>query len=696
MKKTLLFLILSALFSNCFAQNTITYPIAIKKPVTDTFFKKYMVTDNYRWMENLDDPTLKKWVDDENSIAEKFISKASLRNNTMSRIDELSHYKAHVLQKKGDRYYFYAYPAMVGTPALYSQRNVNDDEPVLVVDPNFISHKDKIILKGFEVSRDSRYLAYEFGRNGSDWTEINVMSTAGTQMDDHLDHIKFSGISWEGDGFFYSAYPQVANMDRIQGQVVYYHKLGTKQSDDEVIFKRNNPEIRFSFSTTKDERYFILEEENKKAGLYSYFYIDYKDPNHTIKPLLTNLKYGIDIISNHNDKFIATTVHNANNGSIVEIDPANPLNWKTIAPSFSEALLLDVVPVQNKIIAVYQSKLHPGIVAMDYEGKILHSQAFPLGTSVRVAEGSSADDTELLYYYQSYTTPPIAYSFNTETYERKLTATSSVSFDYDKFVYKQTEYITADSAKIPMLLIYKKDIKLDGNNPTLLETYGGFGAINSPHFDTGLVYFLQKGGVYAYAYVRGEGELGLEGVNAARGAKKQTTFSDFISGAEYLIKEKYTTPAKLAISGGSNGGLVVAVAAIQRPDLFKAVVPIVAPFDMLRFENFTIGSLHNSEYGTVKDSTSFTRLYNYSPYNNIKPAVNYPGMLIITSDNDDRVPPLHSYKFTAKMQNREAQTNPVLLLVNKQSGHYGISENNVYDMLMAKVNLYSFIVEMLK
>jgi prolyl oligopeptidase len=410
---------------------------------------------------------------------------------------------------------------------------------------------------------------------------------------------------------------------------------------------------------------------------------------------LMNLKYGIDIIDSHDDKLIANNFHDADNGSIVEIDPKNPLKWRTISAAYSEALLLRTVPLKNKIVTIYQSQLRPSIIVMDYEGKVLHTKTFPIGTSVSGLHGSP-DDTELLYSYESYTTPPVVYRFNIEDYERRLASLTRVNFNYENFIYKETSYTTADSAKIPMLLIYKKDIKLDGTNPTLLETYGGFGSVNSPDFDPGLVYFLARGGVFAYAYVRGEGQLGVKWANAGRGAGKQTSFSDFISGAEYLIKEGYTSPSKLAISGASNGGLVVAAAAIQRPDLFKAVIPKVAPFDMLRLENFTVGAFHTAEYGTVKDSTGFTHLYNYSPYNNIKETVNYPAMLIITGDNDDRVPPLHSYKFTAKMQSRPAQTNPVYLLVNKQSGHYGIGGNNLVSMLQEKVNFYSFIADILK
>lgn len=693
MIKNLLFIVPMVFLNNSFAQ-TIPYPIAIKKPVTDTFFKKYMVTDDYRWMENLDNPELKKWITDENTLAHAFITKASSANNTLRRIDELSNVKYSGATKMGKYYFSSSFYDNGSSPAIFVRNSLNG-EPRIIIDPNYISHKDKIAIQGIEVSKNSKYLAYEFGRNGSDWAEINVTEIEGSPLKDHLINVKFSNIAWQGNGFFYSQYPATHTLQRTEGQVVYYHKLGTQQSDDAVIFKRNDVTERFTFLTTKDERYFILQEHNLKAGYFNYFYIDYTDAVPALKPLLTRFTYELNIIDSHNGKLIVRDFHGANNGSVVEIDPKNPLRWRAIAPSFSEALLLEVMPLRDKIIAVYQSHLHPSIVAMDYNGKVLHSQSFPLGTTIRGLNGLPDDET-LLYSYESYTTPPVVYTLNTENYERKLTRPSTVSYDYENYVYKESTYKTKDSVSVPILLIYKKGIKLDGNSPTLLEAYGGFGIVSTPHFDPGIIYFLSKGGVYAYAYVRGGGELGSKWFSAGRGKYKQNSFSDFIAGAQYLIKEGYTSPKKLAISGASNGGLVVAAAAMQRPDLFKAVVPVVSPMDMLRFEEFTIGSFHNGEYGTVKDSTSFTRLYNYSPYNNIKENVNYPAMLIVTSENDDRVPPFHSFKFAAKIQSRPAQTNPVYLLVNRQAGHYGIANDSFTAGLQAKANIYAFIVEMLK
>ncbi|WP_091152927.1 prolyl oligopeptidase family serine peptidase [Mucilaginibacter pineti] len=694
MKPFFFTLFFSVCFHLAFAQ-TITYPVASVRPVTEEFYNKYKIIDDYRWMENLRDPELKKWVNDENKISNQFINRASGKNNTYRYIDGIANviYKDPV--KKGKYYFTYAYQNDYDVPALFVQNTIKDNDPTIIVDPNFISHKDKIVLKDYEVSADSKYLAYEFSRNGSDWAEIMVTVIRGQSLDDHLVNVKFSNIAWQSNGFFYSTYPPVSNMGKTQGQTVYYHKIGTPQSSDSLIFKRNDPNIRFNFLTTSDSRFFVLSEHNPNTGKNNYFYIDYKDAEPTLKPLLLNLKFAIDVIDSHNGKLIATTLHEADNGSIVEIDPANPREWKPLAPSYSEAVLMKTVPLKDKIISVYQAKLHPEIVATDYDGKVLGKRSFPIGTSIRGLRGLP-DDKELSYSYQSYTRPPVVFSINTDNYVSTLTRPSTVRFDYENFVYQESEYVTHDSVKVPILLIYKKGLKLNGNNPTLLEAYGGFGVINTPSFDPGIVYFLNNGGVYAYACIRGGGELGNQWAKGGKGLNKQNSFNDFISGAEYLIKQGYTSPAKLAISGASNGGLVVAEAAIQRPDLFKAAIPVVAPLDMLRFENFTVGQFHTGEYGSVADSAGFKQLYNYSPYNNIKANVNYPSMLIITSENDDRVPPLHSFKFTAKLQSRPVQTNPILLLVNKQAGHYGTGDNSLVAELEEKASLYAFIIETLK
>lgn len=313
----------------------------------------------------------------------------------------------------------------------------------------------------------------------------------------------------------------------------------------------------------------------------------------------------------------------------------------------------------------------------------------PVATSLRGFSGEFYDE-ELLFSFSSYTLPPVVYKFNIRNFRRELAGQSTITFDYKDIEYKEVEYLSTDSALVSMTLVYEKGLELDGNNPTLLKAYGGFGRISQPYFNPGVVHFIKKGGVFAFAGIRGGGEKGYDWASAGRGDKKQNSFDDFIAAAEYLIENKYTNPSKLASTGASNGGLVVAAAAVQRPDLFAAVVPVVAPFDMIRFENFTVGHFHTDEYGTVKDSLGFQNLLSYSPLHNIQKEVNYPSMLVVTSDHDDRVPPFHSYKFIAEMQSREAQKNPILLKVEKNSGHYGAETFN--STIQERADLFGFVL----
>ncbi len=546
------------------------------------------------------------------------------------------------------------------------------------------------MLKGYWASKDSKLLAYQFNRNGSDWTELKVVSlSSGNHKKDHLENLKYSRIAWKDDGFFYTSYPRTDQMGKTMGQKVLYHKIGTDQSEDKVIFKRSNPNLQFYYLTTSDERFFILKEINEERGTINIFYIDYESEIIALKPLLMNISNNLRILDSHDGKFIALTHSDSNNGSIIEVDPANPTQWRAIASEYSKALLLEAFPFADRIVAIYQSNQHPIITVYDYNGEILHSIELPLSTSVGGFSGEYYDE-ELLYYITSYTIPPVVYEFNIKTFEDKTTKQTQITFNHEDIVYKEVEFFSKDSVSVPMTLVYMKGLELDGTNPTILKAYGGFGAVESPSFDAGIVYFIKKGGVFAFANIRGGGDKGADWADDGSGLNKQNSFDDFIAAAEYLINRKYTNSGKLATIGASNGGLVVSAAAIQRPDLFKAVVPLVAPFDMLRFENFTVGNFHIDEYGTVTDSLSFTKLYNYSPYQNVKEDINYPAMLVITSENDDRVPPFNSYKFVARMQNRPAQKNPILLRVEKDSGHSGTSSKTRF--IKQKADIYGFIM----
>ena len=673
------------------------HPVLTKEiAVVDTFYQQYVVEDDFRWLEDVESEATKNWVKLQDKLSNKYLSRITNTSNVLNDIKKYRHTEYELFIKKGKYYFTYGYYNRQANPALYYQTTSNPNmESDLLVDPNFISGSDQVMLKGYWVSKDSELLVYQFSRNGSDWAEAKVVSLEnGNHLKDHLTGLRFSSIAWLGDGFFYSTYNLTDQFGKAVGQKVFYHKIGTKQEEDKLVFERkNNPSSHFSYITTHNERFFVLTETNEKIGKYNIFYIDYESDEKNIRPLLIGFHQAIYVLESHEGKLIAQSFYHANNGVIFEFDPVSRSSWRAITPEYSDALLLNVIPFADRIVAVYQSDQQQIISVFDYTGKVLHSFKLPLAWSIHGFNGEYSDE-ELFFYYTSYTVPPIVYKFNIINFTKKLNKQTIVTFDFEKIEYESVEYLSKDGTKVSMTLVHKKGLKLDGKNPTLLKTYGGFGIVSQPSFDPGIVYFVKKGGIFAYANIRGGGDKGVEWTNAGKGDNKQNSFDDFIAAAEFLIEKKYTNSEKLAITGASNGGLVVAASAIQRPDLFKVVIPVVAPLDMLRFEQFSVGHFHLDEYGTVTDSLSFLKLLAYSPYHNIKEKVNYPAMLVITSENDDRVPPFNSYKFVASLQRGKGQANPILLKVEKDSGHSGSS---TYSSSMEwKADFYGFILNELK
>ncbi len=687
-------LVLIAIFTNFYLFSQQASPISNNKCVIDTFYNHYIIKDQFRWLEDKGNPLTKQWIKEQNKKSRQAINQSLARTNAKIRIDKYDYYKTKHIHKEGNYFFSFGYYNNLSSSCLFKREKINND-PQLLVDPNYISTKDKVDIEGFTVSGDSKYLAYQFSRNGSDWREVKVVNLKNSiHKKDHLKGLKFSNLAWKDEGFFYTTYQQNGQFETTLGQRIFYHKLDTPQEEDELVFERNNPYLDFDFITTHNERFLLINESNEKTGLTNIFYIDYNEASPHIKPLVMNYKYGINILDSHNGKIIALTSQENNGGIIVEIDPQKPTQWRAITQDFKESVLLNIKLLKDKVIALYQSNQHPILLVYNYSGEILYKMEFPAATSVSRLTGNYNDEC-IYYYFSSYTIPPVAYKFNVNSFKRELIQAADITFDYKDIEYKEVEYTSNDSVKVPMILVYKKDLKLDGNNPTILKAYGGFGIVSTPSFDAGIVYFIKNGGVFAFANIRGGGDKGKQWAFAGKGNHKQNSFDDFIAGAEYLIKKKYTNPNKLAITGGSNGGLVVAASAIQRPDLFKLAVPNVAPTDMLRFEKFTVGHWHTDEYGTIHDSTSFVNLYNYSPLHNIKEDVNYPSMLVITAENDDRVPPLHSYKFVAELQNRDSQSNPIYLKVDKKSGHYGNTSTEA-GRIKSKAEVYGFILDHLK
>jgi prolyl oligopeptidase len=691
MMKNHLFLVSFLLICLSGSGQELQYPETRSETVYDTIFDK-VIADDYRWLENIDDAKTKEWISQQNKFTEKALRKAAAKCNSYNSIDKYAYIKYDNPIKKGDYYFTYAYYNNVSLPALFYQKAINES-PTIIVDPNFISSSDKILLKGYSVSGDSKLLAYQFSRNGSDWGEIKVANLrTGSHRNDHLKHVKFSGISWKDDGFYYSKFPE-QGLAETTGQEVFYHKLGTDQSEDALIFRRKgNPNAFFSVMTTSDERYLVLTERDEITGQSNIFYIDFAAPMPALKPLLTRLSADerLNIIDNQGDQLIATSFKENNNGMIVMIDPANPRAWNILVAEFEAALLLEVKMLEDKLIAVYQSDQRQIISFFDYQGKALDVIQLGFGFSAGHFNGEKKDK-KLLFSYSGYTQPTVVYILNTETFDMKPLRLTEVNFDYTLFETKELEYESFDGTRIPLLMVYRKNLDLTTPKPLLLKAYGGFGSVATPSFSPGIVHFLMKDGIFAFANIRGGGDKGKAWALAGRGEHKQTSFDDFIAAAEYLINNNYTSADKLAITGASNGGLVVGAALTQRPELFKVAVPVVAPLDMIRFEKFTIGHLHQDEYGSMSDSAGFRQLLAYSPLHNVDEGKSYPAMLIMTSENDDRVPPFHSYKFTAKMQNLASQENPVLLRTEQAAGHYG-AESSLKKRLREEADMYDFIL----
>lgn len=689
MKQILAFFIIT--FPILLSGQSIDYPVSDKQQVMDTTYD-VTILDEYRWLENTNSDKTKEWIDQQNSLTNKTLWKAAMKYNSSVAIDRYSYVKYSNPIKQRNYYFTLAYYNNVSVPALFCQSSLRG-EPTILVDPGFISVKDNILIKGYSVSKDSKLLAYQFGRNGSDWGEIKVVNIkTGKDKSDHLKNVKFSNMAWKDDGFYYSSFPE-QGIDQTLGQEIYYHKIGTDQSQDKVIFKRaGNPEAFFSAFTTSDERFLLIKETDEKKGIINIFYIDFNDEPPALKALLTRLSpdEDLNVIDNVGSYLIASSYKGSNNGMIVKIDPSNPREWKAIIQEYKSALLLGVTLLEDKIIAIYQTNRKQQIIIFDYQGNVLNATQLPFGLSAGGFNGEKADK-EILFSIEGYTQPKIVYILNTESFDIKPLGSTVVNFDYTQFETKELEYESFDGTKVPLFMIYQKGINLRNENPTLLKAYGGFGSIEAPGFDPGIVHFLKSGGIFAFAGIRGGGDNGKEWASQGRGVNKQNSFKDFIAAAEFVIDNRYTSPDKLAITGASNGGLVVGVAMTQRPELFKAAVPVVAPLDMIRFQKFTVGHLHTDEYGSTNDSAGFVSLLSYSPLHNIKDEINYPATMIMTSENDDRVPPLHSYKFAAKLQNRIEQKNPIILRVEKGAGHYG-ARSSFKEHLKEAGDMYDFIL----
>lgn len=649
------------------------YPAAKRVEVTDDYFGT-KVADPYRWLENDTSAETAEWVNAENKVTRDYLTKIPFRNAVKKRITELANYeKMGAPMKVKGRYYYFGNNGLQNQSVLYV-KDALSGTPRVVLDPNKLSDDGTVALQQLNFSHDGRYLAYVITRNGSDWNEIYVLDLAtGQQLPDHIKWAKFTDAQWLGDGFFYSAYdaPEDAKSSKNEYHKVMYHKLGTPQANDYVEYRSHtNPLLFYQAQVSDDERFvFIMESDGDGNCLYAK---DLTDRNPHYVRLAGDMKYTCNPVGVDNGKIYVHTNAGAPRWKVVAFD-ANHLGEANVADFIAEKqwVLSDVDMANHNFIVTYDKDAsnHPYLYSA--EGKELREIKLPTFGSVSFS--SKNTDSEVFYTFTSYTTPARVYSYNMASGESQLVFAPKVPLDPSRYVTEQVFYTSKDGTKIPMFLIYKKGIKRDGQRPTLVYGYGGFNISMNPGYSYYRVPFamLDMGGVYAVANLRGGGEYGEQWHEAGTKLKKQNVFDDFIAAAEYLIKEGYTCPAKLACNGGSNGGLLVGAVVNQRPDLYAAAVPQVGVMDMMRYHLFTIGWNWAHDYGRSDDSSEMAQyLLHYSPLHNIKnDGTRYPAIMVTTSDHDDRVVPAHSFKYAATLQAANTGSAPKLIRIDSKAGH---------------------------
>lgn len=655
------------------------------------------LTDENRWLEETEDKAVKKWIDKQNETTEKYLRKARYRQLGINSIGKYGYINYNWPSPEGDKYYKILYNSGGYSAGLYTMNKINSN-PLLLVNPRDISRDERIDISSYKTSPDGKYLAVYFGRNGSDWKEIKVKKlNAPGYIKDHIVDIKFSGVEWDNEGFYYVTYPRKGKFDAEGRPRLMYHKLKTDQKEDEVVFERNTDKLlKLDFQVTKSKDFLIVSESINYGETQNYYYKDLRVEDSPLLPLLPKLNATLNVIANIGDTLIFTTGQQAGNGSVNFMNVNDPLAWKTLIPKpgGERKKLLWCRLISGKLVCHYWKDMQQFMIDVyDFSGNKLYGVEFQKGYRVSGFSDNGNQD-ECVFSMQNYFTPPVVYRMDMNTFETELIKKTEVTFDVEEYESKIVEYPAKDGVMIPLTIVHKKGLELNSANPTLLKTYGGFGQTHLPSFSKGLVYFMENGGIFAYAHVRGEGIKGPAWARAGKREGKLTSISDFISAAEYLIAEKYTSPANLGIVGASNGGMMVGAAMTQRPELFKAAVPIVGVHDMLDFVNYTTGVFYKEEYGFVDNPSDAKVLRSYSPYHNIKKGVNYPTTMVMTSENDIRVPPFHSYKFASRLQNNPGQTNQILLRVEKMAGHDGA--NSYLDGVFETADMYAFLLNELK
>lgn len=695
MKKVTLILLAMAMSMTSWAQQRkLLYPQTAKVDTVDVYFG-VKVSDPYRWLENDTSAATAAWVQAQRKVTNEYLSNIPFRGGLLKRLKELANYeKISLPSKKHGKYIFYKNDGLQNQSVVYMQDALNGT-PRVFLDPNKLSADGTVALQGLSFSKDAKYAAYLISRSGSDWMEIYVMDAVnGRLLDDHLKWVKFSDAAWQGDGFYYSAYDapiqgkELSNVN--ENHKVYYHKLGTSQSEDKLVYQNPKYPRRFyTSSLDEDETMQFLYESGDGRG--NALYVKNLSKSDAAFQLMAgDMDYSYSPVEVFNGKIYIYTTYKAPKGRVMVTDINKPelKDWVELIPE-SKNVLSSVSIIGGKLFLTYDKDAANHAFVYGLDGAQIQEIKLPsLGS---VAFSGEKDDKECFFGFTSFTIPGATYKYDMDKNTYELFRAPKVRFNANDFVTEQVFFASKDGTKVPMFLTYKKDLKKNGKNPVLLYGYGGFGISMNPGFSVSRIPFLENGGIYVQVNLRGGSEYGEEWHIAGTKMQKQHVFDDFIAAAEYLIKEKYTNKAKIAILGGSNGGLLVGACMTQRPDLYKVAVPEVGVMDMLRYHKFTIGWNWASDYGTSQDSKEmFEYLKGYSPLHNLKPGVKYPATMVTTADHDDRVVPAHSFKFAATLQACNKGNNPTIIRIDSKAGHGG--GKPMTKVLEEQADTYGFIM----
>lgn len=680
---------------SCSHNGTINYPKAPTDDTVDEYFG-IKVEDPYRPLENDTSAATLEWVKAENAVTQEYLSQIPFRDKFRNRLTDLNNYRKTGIPWKGkDGKYYYSENDGLKNQAVVYRTDTLGGTPEVFLDPNTLSDNGTVALTGFYPSNDGKYTAYTVSRNGSDWTEIYLLDTkSGKQLADHVEWAKFTDASWDGDGFYYSAYPRPEEGKEFsnanENHQIYYHKIGTPQSQDRLVYEDPEHPLHFhSAYVPESQDYLFVLGAGEGLG-ESVIFRSLKNPGAEWQVMEPSQDYNIQIVDVADGKVYFTTNYGAPRNRLMAADLKNPGrdNWEVVIPE-SDAVLTDVVPAADKLIVSYEKDASSRAYLYDRKGEKIREIEFPTyGTASFSADKKSP---EAFYAFTSFTYPSSVYRYDVNSGTTSLVSTPEINgVNLDDYVTEQVFYTSADGTKVPMFLTYKKGLERNGKNPVYLYGYGGFNVSLTPSFSANRLLWLENGGIYAQANLRGGSEYGEEWHLAGTKQQKMNVFNDFISAAEYLIKEGWTDKELLTIEGGSNGGLLVGATVNLRPDLFKVAIPRVGVMDMMRYHLFTIGWNWASDYGTSADSREMAEyLLSYSPLHTIKSGTAYPAIMVTTADHDDRVVPAHSFKYAATLQAADTGDAPKLIRIDSNAGHgAGKPMSKVIDEY---TDIYSFI-----